>query len=274
MKGKIAFPVLLPILLSILLGCAGGLNPAVPPPDQTPAVQKSASSATIWGVWRMEFDEEAVEVRAVAVHAAEYHVDVTHFITPPQCPDCLELTVLEYSTQDGIFDIEASIRNPTALSGFDVRAIIRWQTGHIWIANPDDYTTLFDDGGTKMLNPFIAWVIEEEEREFLPSATHTREINFRFSETGHLTEVTFVVEASYPGHCTEPYEISDQSVSGTLIGTAPVIVECVVSDWQDDVSGVTLYPEPLADDPIALNPAVDNRWSGAVSYTHLTLPTN
>jgi outer membrane protein assembly factor BamB len=265
MKSKVAVLI---IFLTINLGCAGGSNPSIPAPLQEPSIQHSTSSATIWGVWGMEFDEEEVAVRAVPVHAADYHVDVTHFITPPECADCLELTVLEYSTQDGVFDIEASITNPTALSGFDVRAILRWETGHIWLDNPDDYTTLFDDGGTKTLNPFIAWAKDADEREFLPSATHTREIDFRFSQTGHFGEVTFVVEASYPGHCTEPYEISDQSVSGMLIGTAPVTVECTVSDWQDDVTGVTLFPEPLADDPIAMSSIGDNRWSGVLSNVY------
>jgi len=153
MKHTIA---ILSILLSIIIGCSQGLNPSTPSPVPPDLYNPENSGRTVWGIWRMEFDPATATARAVPVHAADFHVDVTHFITPPECTDCLELTTDEFSIPDGILDLEASLTNPTTFTGFDVRAIIRWQTGHIWLDNADDYTTLFDDGGTKTLNPFIA----------------------------------------------------------------------------------------------------------------------
>ena len=259
MRKRLILPIIL--MLAICAGCAKSSPPLVPAPDSC----RSTRGRVIWGAWSLDFDPSIPVARAVPIRLASFHVDVTPFITPPECSDCIELTVLEFSTDDGILDLEASVTNPTEFSGFDVRAILRWETGHVWLENPDDYTLLFDDGGDRTLNPFIAYAVEEADREFGAAETYTREIDFRFSETGHFGEITFVVEASYPVHCNEPYEISNQSVSGELVGPLPVIVSCQVSDWQDDVTAVTVDAGPLADDPFELTQDSDTRWSGTIS---------
>jgi len=245
----------------VFAGCAHPNTPVVPgdiSADLHPG-------RVLWGIWRLDFDPVSAQARAIPVHTAAFHIDVTPYILPPACPDCLELSVTQFVSPLGILDLEASIRNPKSLTGYDVRAILRWQTGHIWLANADDYTLLFDDGGTKTLNPFIAYATENADRDFTADATHSREVQLRFSETGHFKEITFVVEASYPLHCNEPYEIANQAASGELIGLAPVTIECDVFDWQGDVTGVSLDAAPMVDDPIALTNDSDTHWTGSLA---------
>ncbi len=248
------------LLIFFAIAFSGCFHSGVPvDPPVIPSY--SADAHALWGVWRLDFDPVTETARAVPVRTSQFHVDVTPFILPPECPNCLDMVVTSFSKPDGILDLTATIKNPTTYTGLDVRAILRWETGHIWLTNPDDYTLLFDDGGLKTLNPFIAYAKDVDNREFLPMATHSREIDFRFSESGHFGEITFVVEASFPTHCNEPYEIANQSADGELIGTTPVTIQCDVFDWQEDVTGVSLDPGPLADDPIALLPDTGTLWT-------------
>jgi outer membrane protein assembly factor BamB len=213
----------------------------------------------------MDFDEESMGISAVPLRSAMLHANVTPFIMPPACSNCLTLVVKQFSKPLGILNMEATLKNPTSFTGYDVRAILRWQTAYIWLANPDDYTTLFDDGGTKTLNPFIAYATEKADRAFKAGASHTRPIQLRFSQAGHFSEITFVVDASWPTHCTEPYQISDQQVSGSLVGGLPVEVQCNVLDWQNDVTSVAVQPGDLSDVSMVLTHQTGTSWKGLIT---------
>ena len=104
------------------------------------------------------------------------HFDVTGFLKPPSCNDCLQLKVLEWDNVQNEILLSATLRNPTNLDVYDVRLILDPKENGYWIGDPvteltDGYTKYWDVWGDSR-NPFSAFAKEEPDRVFQGQATN------------------------------------------------------------------------------------------------------
>ena len=93
-------------------------NPAIPSPDK-----EAQTGRMLWGVWQFTFDESTNELAAIPLREASAHFNVTPFLQPPNCTDCLKTKVNSFDTVTRILDVDVTLRNPTMMTGFDVRGM-------------------------------------------------------------------------------------------------------------------------------------------------------
>jgi len=232
----------------IAIGCSGsGMNPAEPAdaPGLSGTTNAHGSNRVLWGIWNLGFDPSAGEVNFIPDRNALAHFDITDWLLPPSCDDCIEVVVNSFDPVTRILDADVTLKNPTHLSGYDVRGILYTNDyGHL-LANADAWTELWEMPGGEDINPFRAFAKTEANRIFIPDAEHTENYRIYIPIPPNWNQITFAVDASWPGNCREPYgfenfiqenEIYEIENDGTYI-----FID--ILDWQDDVSEVILYSE-------------------------------
>jgi hypothetical protein len=115
--------------------------------------------------------------------------------------------------------------NPTPLKGFDIRGIIVSDDPGVGLANPDDYTDLFDNGGAVTINPFKAYAKAVTDRSFGPGELFTEHYDLWLLNFGKVAMVDFAIDASWPGRAKEPYKIGGPFINGEIDDTGQNIVE-------------------------------------------------
>jgi hypothetical protein len=246
---NIAFSLI--VILFLIQGCSGGGNETPVTPNSPADISKPAGAQnqtrSILAAGKIEFDFTALTVKFIPSRTLDIHFNVTPFLNPPICGDCVVMILLEFNQTSKLVRLDITIKNPTSLTVYDVRGIALTNDPDVRLLNADAYTNLWDDGGGVTRNPFIAYYTNESDRQFGPLGTDTREFDFTYVQPSGLLSAYLVVDVSFPGHCGEAYDIAGQHASGKLT-TDPgskVTVSCNVSDWQDDVSGVQLQPFSL-----------------------------
>lgn len=112
-----ARPVLLMLLLAtmIALGCSGsGMNPAEPAdtPDLSSAADAPGSNRMLWGAWDISFDTSTHKVSITPTRSALAHFDITDWLLPPSCDDCLKIEVNSFDPVTRTLDADVTLRNP------------------------------------------------------------------------------------------------------------------------------------------------------------------
>jgi len=229
---------------SFFLGCSsGGSTPATTnlQLESCPSEGFDGSSRMLWGIWEMQFDPATLEITFKLTRNAQTHYNVTSMLVPAVCSDCISGVINSFDPATGFLDADITLRNPTILSGYDVRGIIHTDNYGHELLNADDWTGLFDFPGGQTINPFKAFAKDEPNRIFAGGAAHTEKFVIHVPNPPQLEAITFVVDASYPGNCDEPYEITNfwqEEIFDTAGSSGNIYID--VRDWQNDVSKVTL----------------------------------
>lgn len=174
------------------------------------------------------------ETITVTERAGNANYDITGFMASG-CPGgCFKYQILSYV--DELMSIELSIENPTSLQTYDIRMIFTNLFGKE-VLNPDNYTSLFDPSGGFPFNPQIAFMKENDDRAFVvgPGAIDTELLELAFP-TGANPLVDYLIVASFPNQCLEPFEIHDIQASSNMTpsgGNAEISVK--FKDHQDDI---------------------------------------
>ncbi len=272
MKTRIRF---LPICalcaaLVLFMGCSS--NPGLlTQPDgaglnasQQEASSEGDSGHMLWGIWRFSYDPISGEINAVSMRDALIHWNVTDSLLPPDCNDCIKLKV--NSITSSMLQVDVTLKNPIAVSGYDVRGILITEDHIFSLSNADAYTNLYDDGGIISLNPFKAFAVSEVQRKFMGGASHTVEFDIAYTSwPANFNHLTYAVDASWPGNCKEPYDINVQT-DGQLYdfgGFMDVTVEAL--DWQDDVSKVAIFSEGVLGGSVLLDKIDGTHWHKTIT---------
>jgi len=195
----------------------------------------------LWGIYNIEFDFNEKQAVVEPLRSADTHYDITNMLIQPACDDCLKIKVNSFDPVTRILDAEVTLRNPTEMSGYDVRGILYTDDYGHELRNADDWTALFDIPGGEPLNPFKAFAKDHSKRMFAGEVSHTEQYLIYIPVPPHYEGIKFAVEASYPGNCREPYSIDNcfqKMIYDSADSNGMVTVEA--HDWQDDVSKVTL----------------------------------
>ncbi|HDS30811.1 MAG TPA: hypothetical protein ENN67_07180 [Firmicutes bacterium] len=239
-------------ILTTALGCAGGSadNPVLPHEGAGPAITSGTESVNspltapknseVWGFYYMVINEADMSVEVIPNRTLADHYDVTW--VKDICPNCVTVKLKNFDSNTRTFYLELHTHNPTFKTGYDVRFIVDLDgTGEYDLLNPNNYTRLFDAEG--LPNPFLALSTYSPSRAFYPKQNDVANMTLYISEThSPLAYIPFIIEASWPGRCLEPYEIKDIKVIGEFPpgGGGSVTVECTVNDSQSDHGEVWL----------------------------------
>lgn len=263
--------VALIIIAGTALGCAGANGPTAPDrapvsPSDAYGFVRAGENTAILGAWRVLIDPLAGRIEAVPLRSLEVHVNVTKMVTPPKCTDCFLAKNLSYDPVTQIVVVDIGFRNPTGVTGYDVRGIIT-EFGPMEFLNPDGYTELFSPMPGE-IHPFVAYDTGVGQRAYPGYSSYYETLEIHNPQFPKFVPLSYVVEASWPENCKEPYEVLPGGVSGDLYsdGSNTQILQVVVHDWLDDVSTVTVDLAPIGGPVVPLEPSgtFPDTWQGEV----------
>jgi hypothetical protein len=201
-------------------------------------------------------------VEVVSLREASMHANVKAYLNPPNCNNCV--TVVPTGPYSGnIMPVNISLRNPTSLTGYDVRGILLSDDPGAYLKNPDDYTDFWDNGGAVNINPFRAFAKVNSDRSFGAGETYTEPYQIYLSGFGKIAVVDYAVDASWPGRAKEPYVIFNLFINGNIddlnVGLATLQVEVLSAN--DDVDEVSIDLSSLGfSEDLDLTNSYDNVW--------------
>jgi hypothetical protein len=257
-------------MLVLALGCSGEQENPVSPGNDTPLTplrpeaQAEQSERILWGFWTIHFDPIEMKVSIEPERNIQAHYNVTDYILPPACDDCLAIQANSFDPVTRILDADVTIQNPMPINGRDIRGILYTnQYGHR-VVNADGWTTLYDVPGGEDINPFRAFAKEVEDRIFMQGAEHTENYHIYIPSPPQYWAIRFAVDASFPGNCKEPYGFEDFSTDQILYDYVGAVglMSVKVYDWQDDIESVVIAaPEITGEAETNLNNYAGDTWS-------------
>lgn len=240
MRNFTCITLIISLALIVATGCSSNnANPIAPMNSDElntiPVAQISDDmNHQILGSWIASFNLESLSCEVTSCRETSGHYNVTLLLPPPG------IVVNSYDPLTGIVDVDVTISNPTPITVYDVRLIIyRDDIGHK-LLNFDDWTALYDIPGGLIINPFKAYAKEEINRLFGAHSDFTE--NLRIYLPSGNPNVRFAVDASFPGNCEEPYEITEFACGDLYdeLGSSTDVSVCV-RDWQDDTDLVNMH---------------------------------
>jgi len=230
-------------------GCAA-LSPVEP--TSSPAGMYSAQDDghLLWGYFHLYIDPSIPGVQAIPARQVLAHFNVKAYVTPPACDDCIIVTPTG-PFKDHILPIDVTLKNPTQLTGHDVRGILISNDVGATLKNPDNYTDLFDDGGAITINPFTAYAKAVMNRIFGPGQSFTESYQIYLSSYGKIATIDYAIDASWPNRAKEPYQISALANDGWLdnYGVNSAVFSVDVLAANNDVDEVLMDASSLGFTP-------------------------
>jgi len=295
------FPaVLVAFCFILLISCSGGSSPVTPAADPVESAQNTdndngpdvtvepvgpALPALVapkegesepqfrddrmyFGVWDIGIDPDTREITIIPNRALMMHVDVTKMVSPPQCNDCLGISILNVDMVNFIYSLQVSIRNPTAvITGYDVRGTLLFPEGdNRELVNADGFTKIF---AGDVVSPFMAFAKTEAQRKFMPGTTHYAQYDIKFPPPANLA-VTYVVDASWPANMEEIYEIQNVYLDGGIneCNSAEGWLYADILDWQGNAAGLTLDLTPLGGEIVQMEQVLGQTYKYYLNNEH------
>lgn len=249
---KIALSVIILLSGLLYLGCSGMLDNATYPHAilQSDGIT-STEGRVIWSICQINFDPATSTANITPGRKTEFHANVTDYVKPPNCPDCVKIVGSQYKPALQQWSLDIQLKNPTALTGYDVRGLV-FNLGDKYLKNPDGFmkTYLGQDIHFKAFGKI------DPQRAFPPSMTYIENYIFHFPTGNNWNTVDYIVDASWPGNAKEPI-IEDVTFPESILNGIDVVDLTVKAfDHQDDPITVTVdlssiggsANEPLYDD--------------------------
>ena len=241
----------------IWAGCSGGGSPLAPDVTEktgdSPELSSSLSGQPdeefdriILGAYRVVIDENGVCTVSQSRHA-DAHINVTGLIFPPNCYDCFTGEFISLDGEDWTFNF--TLKNPSTITGYDVRAILLDMADLSLSMPPDSYTMDFaDESDPTPRNPFLIFDSGHWQNEWGPMTIGSREVTLTRPEGSTFGEIEVVIDARWPENQDEPTIITNVGLSSDTItndGSDFTNLTCRVEDWQDDVDSVSVDLTPI-----------------------------
>jgi len=258
------------IIAFAMLGCSQS-QPFVTGPSNEVTRATESDGHVIWGHYQLYIDPVAQTVEVVPARQASKHANVKPYVTPPACMDCVKVQPTG-PYKNNLLPVDITLKNPTQLTGYDVRGILLSDDEGAFLFNPDNFTDLFDNGGPITINPFKAFAKEETNRAFGPDAQHTEHYELYLSSFGKVAVIDYAVDASRPTRPKEPYMLGVPYQLGILdsYGLEECIIESNVYSANDDVDEVLLDLSTLGfTSEIEMVYITANMWNATITNEHL-----
>ncbi len=260
MLRSLAYIICLFLAVIFIAGCSDNAAPTSPDPvvpdngisegsgisdgNELSGVSASTDgSRQLWGAYTVAIDVKnlVAEVEQLS-RDAMIHVDVTKWVSPPECNDCMVVDITGFDFATRIASVTVTLKNPFGVTGYDVRAVAQNYDLKEFLG-VEGYSDLWNDVGEK--NPYYCFAIENPTRAFTQYANHSRDIKVHIPD-GATGLVTIVVDASWPDQCEDVYEVKTE-ISSWLIndGDDNTKILAWVYDHQGNVESVSADLSPL-----------------------------
>ena len=182
------------------LGCSTGNDPVAPQDNSAAMTQENATeNRVVWSTFRVGFNPADGTAIIVPTRESDKHVNVTSFVKPPQCSDCMKIAGSSYFPGLQEWHLTVKLKNPSNLAGRDVRGLV-YNLGDKYIKNPDGFMNLYL--GQDM--QFKAFAKADPVRAFWPGAVNFETYIFHFPPGDNWAFVDYIIDTSWPGNCQEP----------------------------------------------------------------------
>ena len=258
------------------LGSDGSLAGTNPPNERNARTPDGYEGRSCWGFYTMELDFENGVINVIENRELALHLNVKNILLSDWwCPtnNCVQIQFLEMDPDNEHYIIKGTLMNPTFFTGFDVRVIIFLDDKGHQLLNPDDFTMLYEDEDD--INPFRAFEKDTADRSFGSYSTSSEIFDMHIPNVPGKFLIDFAIDASWPTNCEEPFDLENFGYEGSIYPDDPDldgidqgegIVYVEVSDWQLNVSEVTIDTTPITGDITSLvyNPDLD-RWETLIA---------
>jgi len=266
--------IILVIMLPIF-GCSGSGIPTEPESasNQTQTGNNDREGAElshfVFATTRFEYDAGGEKLIVVPLHSAWVHYNVTPFITPPNCTDCITVELLWHDPVAKSAEVKITLRNPSPLTAYDVRGMMYGGLG-LRVLDSDGFTKLFAPQPGAVA-AFLAYAIEKPDADFTPGYSSERTYSLTYEDFTDLA-IDFVVEGSFPNHCREPaivrvYDIDDDELT-IWGGTATITIEAI--DRQDNLAAIVAGAPDIFDGNLPLTDVGNNLYRIEFSNENFT----
>ncbi|MFH1676199.1 MAG: TlpA disulfide reductase family protein [bacterium] len=224
------YAILTVFVFSVLffLGCSGN-NTAITPQNPNLSTQfATQQNHQIWGAFDVAFNPETQNAEIVWRRDLEMHLNVTGFVTPPKCSDCIKITGSLYQPGYATWWVELLFKNPTKKTGYDVRACLT-NLGKKILVNPDGVTQIWG-----MPMPFKV-IGKLDDRTFPPKTTVGQSFKFYFPGDTTWENVSFLIDTSWPSYVDEPLVEEGASEKVLNNGVATTWLSIKIWDHQNDL---------------------------------------
>ncbi len=265
------------VLFALFIGACSGVNPSTTPEitdTRWEGYLAGSPSHALLGVWEVVLDADGAVITDVtrSLNHDPPHFNVKVFLKPPKCDDCIKFSNIVDDPVNHIISVDVTIRNPTELFAADLRGILMSSNPEIYLANPDDYTTIHDPDDPPDINPFRLFLKDEPKGIITPfgEATETFELHYDSLPAPFET----AIDAIFPHtESREPYAIRNQGIEGALDvdGMVYRVIEVDVFDRHENVGQVSITCEELGlDSTFNKDPANDNHYYTTISNSELS----
>jgi hypothetical protein len=132
--------------------------------------------------------------------------------------------------------VRVTVKNPFPVKGYCVRGILMHNQLGWDISDAEGYTSLFDDGGEVVINPFTTFSSEIE-----PYGSTYRVKWIVFPDNPDFNGVSIIVEASWPGYCEDVFELKrDEQPIAVHYGGSNAKAVVYPEDFQHDIVSITM----------------------------------
>ena len=208
----------------------------------------------LWGLWDVVGELSDFSITSHPNREVGVHFNITQWIPAPT------IFVRGFDKSTNTINLDITITNPYAISGYDVRLIVYTDNLGHKLTNADDWTSLYDLPGGLPINPFKAYAKTEPNRKFAKQSQYTE--NFKIYLPGGNLHFTIAIDACYPSNCEEPYELTNftQGIILDQLGSSTEL-EITARSWANDVSSVKLYCPQITGTPLVSFNLIDSeKW--------------
>jgi len=237
------------LMLCFSVGCSYDNSPIEPNQNTSEIPISSQVACTVTtapvhhmlGAFSLRFDASMKTVTAVPDREAMVHYNVTPFLFPPHCNDCISIEILEFSPVHHKMRLDVKLKNPFDVSGYDVRGILMTNQPGWDIDDAHGYNSLFDDGGEIVINPFMVFTHSSQNDPFGPGDSKSKTFDVIFPDNPDFAGLGYVIDASWPGHCEDVLRLWCEPEWTTIqYAGSNIHLEARLRDWQDDVESITI----------------------------------
>ena len=227
------------MLCLLVLGCGNPIGEFNAPLNHLEGSSEGPQHI-LWGKWGLRINPPEGIGLTSAERDTQAHFNVTNLLNPPKCSDCLKIIIAGWNPVTRIADITLVLKNPTSLTGYDVKAIISDYDKKEFL-NPDGWTDLYTDGS--WWDPYYIFLNGEA---FEADKTYAIGFQLRFP-VGSTTHASVLIDASWPSYQEEPWRINNVIVAGPLQNDFYHYIgfTCHIYDHQNNMQAVTVDLSPL-----------------------------
>ncbi|HEX9744713.1 MAG TPA: CAP domain-containing protein [bacterium] len=196
-------------------------------------------------------DNGTIETVERAADVTNSHYNVTWFLEPSNCSNCIVINVDFMDITNGFAKVSVDVTNPTKKTGYEVRGIVRIPVNtDVTLVNATSYTSFTEavstKSGYKSVSPFRLFNSNDLNHTFGPGETHSETFQLRAPAFSGMQQVELIVSAGYPSHPGDPSLVNSFNQKGQLLnGGGSANLRFNVLDLQDDVTGVWVNADVL-----------------------------